>query len=67
MKWAWVLSIKATDRGTGLERVQVGKSRGHTRSVHWGKPVANADSSQLRWVRVFDRAGNGSSWYRLRL
>ena len=65
-RWAWVLQIHATDRGTGLAKVQVGKSKGNAQTLKWGRPVANADSSQLRWLRVFDRAGNASGWYHLR-
>jgi hypothetical protein len=64
-RWAWVLKISATDAGTGLAKVQVGKSKGSAKTLKWGRPVANADSSQLRWVRVFDRAGNTSGWYHL--
>lgn len=63
--WSWVLTIKASDRGTGIARVQVGQSRGNTRFVKWGHPVNDVDSSKLRWLRVIDRAGNKSRWYHL--
>lgn len=66
-RWAWVLGFRVTERGTGLASVQVGKTRRGARTVRWGRPVASADSSQLRWVRVRDKAGNASGWYRLRL
>ncbi len=61
-KRVWVLKVRASDRGAGIAKVQVGKSKGHARSVRWGRPVASADSSKLRWVRVIDRAGNASRW-----
>ncbi len=32
-----------------------------------GRSIASADSSQLRWIRVWDKAGNKSGWYHLRL
>ncbi|GAW48498.1 uncharacterized protein (Precursor) [Nocardioides sp. PD653] len=64
-RWAWVLTISASDVGSGLAEVQVGKSRSTARTLRWGRPVTNADSSQLRWVRVLDRAGNASGWYHL--
>ncbi|HEY1116581.1 MAG TPA: hypothetical protein VGE43_02680, partial [Acidimicrobiales bacterium] len=65
-RWAWVLSFRVVEKGTGLAKVQVGKSRRSTRTVKWGRSVASADSSQLRWVRVWDRAGNKSAWYHVR-
>ncbi|GAB2456031.1 hypothetical protein GCM10027062_40320 [Nocardioides hungaricus] len=65
-RWAWVLSFRVKEVGTGLAKVQVGKSKRGARTVKWGRPVGSADSSQLRWVRVWDRAGNRSGWYHLR-
>ena len=65
--WSWVVTIRAGDHGTGLWKVQVGSSKHSTRWVKWGHPVNDADSSHLRWLRVWDRAGNHSDWYRLRL
>ncbi|MBZ5738545.1 hypothetical protein [Nocardioides mangrovi] len=65
--WSWVLTIHASDRGTGIAKVQVGHTRGDTRWVPWRHPVNDVDSSKLRWVRVWDHAGNASGWYRLRI
>jgi hypothetical protein len=65
-RWSWVLSFRVAEKGTGLARVQVGKHKRGARTVKWGRPVASADSGQLRWVRVLDRAGNASGWYHVR-
>jgi hypothetical protein len=65
--WSWVLTIRAVDQDSGLAKVEVGSSRHQTRSVAWGRPVNDVDSSKLRWVRVIDRAGNASRWYHLRI
>jgi hypothetical protein len=64
--WSWVVTIHASDKGSGLARVEVGHSKHDTRTVKWGRPVNDADRSKLRWVRVLDRAGNPSAWYRIR-
>ena len=66
-RWSWVLSFRVAERGSGLARVQVGKHKHGARTVRWGTPVGSPDSSQLRWVRVLDRAGNASNWYHLRI
>lgn len=65
-RWAWVLSFRVVEKGTGVAKVQVGKSKRSARTVKWGRTVASADSSQLRWVRVWDRAGNKSGWFHVR-
>jgi hypothetical protein len=63
----WVLHVRAHDRGTGIERVLVGKTRAGARSWRWPADIVSWDSTQLRWIRVVDGAGNASRWYHLRL
>ncbi|GAA4740535.1 hypothetical protein GCM10023350_26230 [Nocardioides endophyticus] len=63
----WVLKIRATDRGTGISKVLVGKLRSSARSYKWPADIVSWDSTQLRWIRVVDGAGYRSKWYRLRL
>ncbi len=63
----WVLKIRATDRGTGISKVLVGKKRSDARSYPWPADIVSWDSTQLRWIRVVDGAGYRSKWYRLRL
>lgn len=63
----WVLRIRATDRGTGISKVLVGKKRSSARSYRWPADIVSWDSTQLRWIRVIDGAGYKSKWYRLRL
>jgi len=63
----WVLKIRASDRGTGISSVLVGKKRSGARSYPWPADIVSWDSTQLRWIRVVDGAGYKSKWYRLRL
>jgi hypothetical protein len=63
----WVLKIRARDRGTGIAKVLVGKTRSSARSYPWPADIVSWDSTQLRWIRVVDGAGYRSTWYRLRL
>jgi hypothetical protein len=63
----WVLKVRASDRGTGISRVLVGKKRSGARSYPWPADIVSWDSTQLRWIRVVDGAGYRSKWYRLRL
>jgi hypothetical protein len=63
----WVLKVKATDRGTGLAKIRVGKTRKSARTYSWPADIVSWDSTQLRWIQVVDRVGNKSTWARLRL
>jgi len=63
----WVLKVRASDRGTGITKVLVGKQRSSARSYAWPADIVSWDSTQLRWIRVIDGAGYRSTWYRLRI
>jgi subtilisin family serine protease len=66
------LSVRATDRGSGLDGLEVSfsslrPSERADRRMKWtgGGRVMVSSSMVPFWVRVADRAGNRSGWFRL--
>ncbi len=62
------LRVRARDRTSGVARIQVGprKSRKLKKLKFRSRIRVNAPGRKL-WVRVFDRAGNGSRWKLVRI
>ncbi len=63
------LTVRASDRNSGIGKVQVkSSSRGKVSDVSTGSPKATSRTVRVNttkkklWVRVVDRAGNPSKW-----